>query len=112
MYTKEDMSNNKFIFQEQQKMAVKLSNALNLTQAEFREVNLQNNQKLREALKNPKFKHKPVLPQPDIVYNKEFHFLSETLAEKERLNELKLKRKEAKKVSQVEETKEDTKPVI
>ena len=57
VYTKEDMSNNKFIFLEQQKMAVKLSNALNLTQSEFREMNLQNNQKLREALKNPKFKH-------------------------------------------------------
>ena len=91
-------------------MAVKLSNALNLTQSEFREMNLQNNQKLREALKNPKFKHQPILPKPDIVYNKEFHFLSETLAEKEKLKELKLMRKEAKKAQMPEETpKEENK---
>ena len=31
-YTKEDMSNNKFIFLEQQKIAIKLSKALELTQ--------------------------------------------------------------------------------
>ena len=43
-------------------MAVKLSNALDLSQSDFRDLNLQNNQKLREALKNPKFKHSPVLP--------------------------------------------------
>jgi CCR4-NOT transcription complex subunit 4 len=34
-YTKEDMQNNKFIFQEQQKIAIKLSNALETTFEEF-----------------------------------------------------------------------------
>jgi hypothetical protein len=48
-YTKEDMSNNKFIFQEQQKMAIKLSNALDLSLQDFKDLNHQNNQKLREA---------------------------------------------------------------
>jgi len=34
-YTKDDMQNNKFIFLEQQKIAIKLSNALDLTHEEF-----------------------------------------------------------------------------
>ena len=34
-YTKEDMQNNKFIFQEQQKIAIKLSDALECTLEEF-----------------------------------------------------------------------------
>ena len=85
-------------------MAVKLSNALNLSKDEFREVNVQNNLKLREALKNPKFKYSPVLPKPDIVYTKDFHFLSMTLAEKESLREQKRK-KEKKEEDPKEEAK-------
>ena len=38
-YTKEDMQNNKFIFQEQQKIAIKLSRALELTLEDFRAYN-------------------------------------------------------------------------
>lgn len=36
-YTKEDMSNNKFIFQEQQKIAIKLSRALEMNIEEFKD---------------------------------------------------------------------------
>ena len=75
-------------------MAEKLSNALDLTQSDFRELNIQNNQKLRDALKNPKFKYSPVLPKPEIVYTKEFHFLSETLADKKQSKIERKKRKE------------------
>jgi hypothetical protein len=34
-YTKEDMQNNKFIFQEQQKIAIKLSRALEMSLEDF-----------------------------------------------------------------------------
>jgi hypothetical protein len=48
-YTKEDMQSNKYIFQEQQKIAIKLSKALEMNLEEFKQYNIQNNLKLKEA---------------------------------------------------------------
>jgi hypothetical protein len=62
-YTKEDMANNKFIFQEQQKIAIKLSKALDLDINEFIEYNKENNPTYMAALQKGSFK--PVLPSPD-----------------------------------------------
>lgn len=45
-YTKDDMQNNKFIFLEQQKIAIKLSQALEKTLEEFIEINLEKNEPL------------------------------------------------------------------
>jgi len=67
-------------------MAIKLSNALDLSLADFKDLNYQNNQKLREAFsKNPKYCYEPVLPKPDIIYEKEFHFMDETLNKREQI---------------------------
>jgi hypothetical protein len=60
-----------------------LSKALDLSYEEFKKDNIKVNQKLREAFqKNPKFKYDPVLPKPEVIYEKEFHFLDETLLDK------------------------------
>ena len=78
------MQNNKFIFQEQQKIAIKLSNALELSLDEFKKLNIKSNSKLKEAFqKNANYKYEPVLPKPDVIYEKEFHFLDETILKKE-----------------------------
>ncbi len=74
-YTKEDMQNNKFIFQEQQKIAIKLSRALEFTIEEFRDYNRSVNQNLPPD--NGKFN--PKLPSPDTIYYKDFHFLEKPL---------------------------------
>ena len=81
-YTKEDMTNNKFIFQEQQKIAIKLSKALDLSFDQFKQLNLQSNQKLKEANKNVTYE--PVLPKPEVIYTKSFHFMDESLLDKEK----------------------------
>ena len=61
-------------------MAIKLCKALELTHEEFKEYNIQQNQKLSEMFqKNPKYKYNPILPKPDIIYEKDFHFLDQTL---------------------------------
>jgi len=60
------MQNNKFIFQEQQKMAIKLSNALELSMEDFTKQNIKTNNKLRDAYeKNSKYKYDPILPKPE-----------------------------------------------
>ena len=65
-------------------MAIKLSNALGLSVEEFNEQNIINNVKLKDIYeKNPSYNHNPVLPASQIVYEKEFHFLDETLGKKE-----------------------------
>jgi hypothetical protein len=33
--------------------------------------------------KNPKFKYEPTLPKPEVIYEKEFHFLDESLLAKQ-----------------------------
>ena len=73
-YPKEDMQNNKFIFQEQQKIAIKLSRALEFTLEEFKDYNRQNNKNLPEP-----HLFKPELPAADTIYYKDFHFLDEPL---------------------------------
>ena len=60
-----------------------MSKALDLSYEEFKKDNIKCNQKLREAFqKNPKFKYDPVLPKPEVIYEKEFHFLDESLLDK------------------------------
>ena len=84
-YTKEDMQNNKFIFLEQQKIAIKLSNALDLSKDQFNKFNLDRNEAMRTVVDKHKrdgTQHKPVLPAPDYIYHKDFHFLDEPLIER------------------------------
>ena len=84
-YTKEDMQNNKFIFLEQQKIAIKLSKALHLTIEQFVKYNLDRNEALRIAFERSKHtgvELKAVLPEPTYIYHKDFHFLDEPLIER------------------------------
>jgi len=84
-YTKEDMQNNKFIFLEQQKIAIKLSKALDLTIEQFVKYNLDRNEALRVASERSKHtgvELKAVLPEPTYIYHKDFHFLDEPLIER------------------------------
>jgi len=98
------MSNNKFIFQEQQKMAIKLNNCLEMTQAEFTQHVTNNNQKLKEAFdKNPSYNYSPILPKPDTIYEREFHFMDETLLAKEKRIQRKRERKQLKKKQREEQ---------
>jgi hypothetical protein len=53
-YTKEDMQNNKFIFLEQQKIAIKLSLALELTLEEFKDLNQKQNSLLNQYVDKAK----------------------------------------------------------
>lgn len=53
-YTKDDMQNNKFIFLEQQKIAIKLCNALELSLQEFTDLNLESNELLRKFTEKSK----------------------------------------------------------
>jgi len=65
-------------------MAIKLNNCLEMTQSEFIQANINSNEKLKDAFaKNKNYNYEPVLPKPDIIYEKEFHFLEETLLKKE-----------------------------
>jgi len=76
-YTKEDMTNNKFIFQEQQKIAIKLSRALELTHDEF----MEQLKKFRIQKFGPEQgdSFKSQLPSASTIYYKDFHFLEEPL---------------------------------
>ena len=84
-YTKEDMQNNKFIFLEQQKIAIKLSKALDLSKDNFNRYNLERNETLRVATEKANKSGvplSPVLPEPSFIYHKDFHFLDEPLIER------------------------------
>jgi hypothetical protein len=65
------MQNNKFIFLEQQKIAIKLSKALELTKEEFRQVNIEKNEPLRKAYEllakksGPKATIETILPESE-----------------------------------------------
>jgi len=51
---------------------------------DFQKLNIKNNQKLRDAYaKNSNYKYDPILPKPDVIYEKEFHFLDETILKME-----------------------------
>lgn len=85
-YTKEDMQNNKFIFLEQQKIAIKLSKALDLSKEQFNKYNLDRNEALRTAKEKSKqtgVPIKPVLPEASYIYHKDFHFLDEPLIDRQ-----------------------------
>jgi len=84
-YTKEDMSNNKFIFQEQQKIAIKLCKALEMTLDEFKDLNKRLNQNYNPVVESPNFMSK--LPCPDEIYYKDFHFLDMPLIKMKPISE-------------------------
>jgi len=49
---------------------------------------------LKEAyVKNPNFKHNPILPKPDIIFEKNYHFMNESLLEKQLRKEKKLQQR-------------------
>lgn len=50
---------------------------------EFKKYNIEENQKLKEAYQKGNFKHNPILPKPDIIFEKSYHFMSESLLEKQ-----------------------------
>lgn len=65
-----------------------------MTQEEFSLHNQKLNQKLKEAYqKNPKFKYEPTLPKPEVIYDKDFHFLDETLNQKQEREKKKIQKK-------------------
>ena len=71
-----------------------MSNALELSLDDFKNLNIKTNTKLKDAyIKNPNYKYEPVLPKPDVIYEKEFHFLDETILKKEQRRERKEQRR-------------------
>ena len=51
---------------------------------QFKQFNIENNQKLKEAYAaNKHFKHDPILPKADIIFEKNYHFMNESLLEKQ-----------------------------
>ena len=77
------MQSNKFIFQEQQKIAIKLSKALDLTLDEFTQYNIDHNPLLKQkASSATQSKKEPQLPASESIYQKEFHFLDEPLSKR------------------------------
>ena len=90
-----------------------MSNALELSLDEFKKLNIKTNQKLKDAfLKNQNYKYEPVLPKPDVIYEKEFHFLDETLIKKEQRRERKEQRKIEKEKEQPTTKKEPAQPEV
>ena len=92
------MQNNKFIFLEQQKIAIKLSKALDLAIEQFLKYNLDRNEALRVATERSKHtgvELKAVLPEPTYIYHKDFHFLDEPLIERQNKREAALAAKTA-----------------
>ena len=71
---------------EQQKIAIKLSKALDLSKEQFNKYNLERNELLRTAAERAKQTGVPVksiLPEPSYIYHKDFHFLDEPLIERQ-----------------------------
>lgn len=100
-YTKDDMQNNKFIFLEQQKIAIKLSMALELDHDGFVQYNLEHNNALSkycEKASKEGVAPKHSLPESDRIYYKDFHFLEEPLIERQK------KKDEQKKAKKAQET--------
>jgi len=61
---------------------------------QFKKQNIEDNQKLKEAyVKNPNFKHNPILAKPDIIFEKNYHFMNESLLEKQLRKEKKLQQR-------------------
>lgn len=78
-------------------MAIKLNNCLTMSQQEFLEWVIENNQELKSAFtKNPNYKYDPVLPKPDKIYEREFHFMDGTLLQRQNRKESRLLKKKLK----------------
>lgn len=60
---------------------------------EFKKYNIDENQKLKEAYQKGNFKHNPILPKADIIFEKSYHFMSESLLEKQLRRQKKLQKK-------------------
>lgn len=93
-YTKEDMQNNNLIFKEQQKMAIKLSQALTTQPEEFNARCLATNKTLQSAYGTvQKFEsnHKPIFPRPDAIYDKRFYFMNETIRDRDTRHRQKIR---------------------
>ena len=60
---------------------------------EFKKYNIDENQKLKEAYQKGNFKHNPILPKADIIFEKSYHFMSESLLEKQLRRQKKLEKK-------------------
>jgi len=76
-------------------MAIKLNNCLEMTKNEFLQSVINNNNKLKEIFaKNPNYIYNPILPKPDSIYEREFHFMDETLL----LREERIQRKKQRKL--------------
>lgn len=69
---------------------------------EFKKFNIEENQKLKEAYtKNNNFKHNPILPKADIIFEKSYHFMSESLLEKQFRKQRKLQKKKTKELNKL-----------
>lgn len=87
-------------------MAIKLNHCMEMTKNEFLQSVINNNQKLKEAFaKNPNYDYNPVLPKPDSIYEREFHFMEETLLQKEQRIE---RRRQRKLLKQQQKTDSET----
>ena len=54
-------------------MAIKLSKALEMNFDSFKQFNIETNQKLKDAYaQNKSFKHDPILPKVDIIFESEY----------------------------------------
>ena len=62
---------------------------------------MQSNLKLKEANKNVTYD--PVLPKPEVIYTKTFHFMDESLLDKENRRKRKQQRREEREKKEAEE---------
>ena len=75
-------------------MAIKLSKALEMNFDSFKQFNIETNQKLKDAYaQNKSFKHDPILPKVDIIFEKNYHFMNESLLEKQLRKQKRLEKK-------------------
>ena len=82
-------------------MAIKLCQALDMSQEEFRQTHFRSVAKLKDAFsKNPKFIYSPKLPKPEVIYDKEFHFLDETLNQRAKRKAEKKKRRNEESINE------------
>lgn len=100
VYTKEDMANNKIVFQEQQKIALKLSQVLDFEREGFIK---QIENKMHKNYGKEAVKCQKKFALPETIYDKEFHFFNSTLQDyKENLQFQRLNSEEEKKERKVE----------
>jgi hypothetical protein len=84
-------------------MAIKLCKALEMSLDQFKNNHINSVSKLRDGFsKNPNFSYKPKLPKPEVIYQKEFHFLDETLLQRQERKAAKKKRKKEERKTEAE----------